>query len=60
MTDELSQQEAQQEREYHLYRAMMECIKKGVSIESLQTLAFETGFDWNEIQHLRSVINESK
>lgn len=41
----INAQQMQQEREIYLYVAMAECVKKGVDIESLRTLAYETGFD---------------
>lgn len=47
--------EAQEERESYLYDAMKECVKKGVSMESLLTLAFETGF---KRLHLDILVNE--
>ncbi len=39
-----SMREAQEERETYLHDAMAECVKAGVSMETLLTLAFETGF----------------
>lgn len=45
-------QQMQQEREIYLYVAMAECVKKGVDIESLRTLAYETGFTSNMLDKL--------
>lgn len=47
MTDQL---QAEQERQERNIRALIECLKKGVSAESVWQLSFEAGIHINDIE----------
>lgn len=52
--DEEQIHDAQRHRELDLKEAFDECHAKGVSIESLQTLLFETGARWMPKENKRA------
>ena len=50
------QQEAENERYANILAALKECIEKGVSGSSMQTLRFETGVDVRDYIFLQDAV----